>query len=113
MLSPAPILGNHVNVANASRVRKFRYIQARKGIVGNLEVMFRILSGIRKSSGYPFGSRTAADFDKCSGVMARPEGFEPPTFRFVVYCSIQLSYGRMGRNDFETSRKDNRCIIVR
>ena len=30
----------------------------------------------------------------CSGV-ARPEGFEPPTPRFVVWCSIQLSYGRM------------------
>jgi hypothetical protein len=26
--------------------------------------------------------------------MARPEGFEPPTPRFVVWCSIQLSYGR-------------------
>ena len=83
MLSPAPLLGNHANVAHASRVRKFRYIQARKGIADSLEVMFRILSGIRKSSGYPFGSRTAADFDKCFVVMARPEGFEPPTFRFV------------------------------
>ena len=28
--------------------------------------------------------------------MARPEGFEPPTPRFVVWCSIQLSYGRAG-----------------
>jgi hypothetical protein len=28
-------------------------------------------------------------------LVARPEGFEPPTPRFVVWCSIQLSYGRM------------------
>jgi hypothetical protein len=26
--------------------------------------------------------------------VARPEGLEPPTPRFVVWCSIQLSYGR-------------------
>ena len=26
--------------------------------------------------------------------MARPEGFEPPTPKFVAWCSIQLSYGR-------------------
>ena len=26
--------------------------------------------------------------------MARPERFELPTPRFVVWCSIQLSYGR-------------------
>ena len=30
--------------------------------------------------------------------MARPEGFEPPAPRFVVWCSIQLSYGRGLRN---------------
>ena len=29
-----------------------------------------------------------------SGKMARPEGFEPPTPKFVAWCSIQLSYGR-------------------
>ena len=27
-------------------------------------------------------------------VVARPEGFEPPTPKFVAWCSIQLSYGR-------------------
>ena len=35
--------------------------------------------------------------DKISGddlEMARPKGFEPLTPRFVVWCSIQLSYGR-------------------
>ena len=29
--------------------------------------------------------------------MARPKGFEPLTPRFVVWCSIQLSYGRKPR----------------
>ncbi len=29
--------------------------------------------------------------------MARPKGFEPLTPRFVVWCSIQLSYGRLRR----------------
>ena len=27
-------------------------------------------------------------------ILARPERFELPTPRFVVWCSIQLSYGR-------------------
>ncbi len=29
------------------------------------------------------------------GAVARPERFERPTYRFVVCCSIQLSYGRV------------------
>ena len=37
--------------------------------------------------------------------MARPEGFEPPTPKFVAWCSIQLSYGRVvqKRNYAETA----------
>ena len=27
-------------------------------------------------------------------LLVRPEGFEPPTPKFEVWCSIQLSYGR-------------------
>ena len=30
-------------------------------------------------------------------LLARPKGFEPLTPRFVVWCSIQLSYGRLCR----------------
>jgi site-specific DNA recombinase len=39
------------------------------------------------------------DFSSPKKEMARPEGFEPPTPRFVVWCSIQLSYGRAGDGD--------------
>jgi hypothetical protein len=34
--------------------------------------------------------------------LARPERFERPTPRFVVWCSIQLSYGRVFRRHFRT-----------
>ena len=37
--------------------------------------------------------------------MARPEGFEPPAPRFVVWCSIQLSYGRAGGADIGGKHK--------
>ena len=29
--------------------------------------------------------------------MVRSEGLEPPTYKFVACCSIQLSYDRMSR----------------
>ena len=38
--------------------------------------------------------------------MARPKGFEPLTPRFVVWCSIQLSYGRV------FARAENLCITT-
>ena len=40
----------------------------------------------------PFKALTQVFGDKME--MARPKGFEPLTPRFVVWCSIQLSYGR-------------------
>lgn len=36
---------------------------------------------------------TLRPFCKLLGNMADPERFERPTPRFVVWCSIQLSYG--------------------
>ena len=33
-----------------------------------------------------------------NATLARPERFELPTPRFVVWCSIQLSYGRILAN---------------
>tara|TARA_Y100000815_G_scaffold190167_1_gene173583 strand:- start:31721 stop:33385 length:1665 start_codon:yes stop_codon:yes gene_type:complete len=40
--------------------------------------------------------------------MARPKGFEPLTPRFVVWCSIQLSYGRAVRWDKEPGSASHR-----
>jgi hypothetical protein len=40
----------------------------------------------------PFNILGGLKMPKCE--MARPKGFEPLTPRFVVWCSIQLSYGR-------------------
>ena len=39
--------------------------------------------------------RLAAKFAKSKTKMARPKRFELLTPRFVVWCSIQLSYGRL------------------
>ena len=41
----------------------------------------------------PFKALDGFQSGKCK--MARPKGFEPLTPRFVVWCSIQLSYGRI------------------
>ena len=46
---------------------------------------------------YPSPMSLSAECKKCPILLARPEGFEPPTPRFVVWCSIQLSYGRFLR----------------
>jgi hypothetical protein len=45
--------------------------------------------------------------------MARPKGFEPLTPRFVVWCSIQLSYGRIanyGASSFASAPKRRRAF---
>ncbi len=44
--------------------------------------------------GRPSGGGERSEF-AVSEKMARPRGFEPLTPRFVVWCSIQLSYGRL------------------
>ena len=49
----------------------------------------------------PFGAKVLTiSPERTLGKMARPKGFEPLTPRFVVWCSIQLSYGRTARRPF-------------
>lgn len=49
------------------------------------------------------------DSQFCTEV-ARPKGFEPLTPRFVVWCSIQLSYGRACPEDRKTeTARARRC----
>ena len=52
----------------------------------------------------PFNMLGGKNMQKCE--MARPKGFEPLTPRFVVWCSIQLSYGRA--TNLERFRKRDR-----
>ncbi len=37
--------------------------------------------------------------------MVRPEGLEPPAYRFEACRSIQLSYGRLQERDHSTARE--------
>ena len=45
--------------------------------------------------------------------MARPKGFEPLTPRFVVWCSIQLSYGRPVRSGERTISRPRHVSAAR
>ena len=46
------------------------------------------------------GTRRKSDRSICG--LVRPEGLEPPTLWFEAKCSIQLSYGRVGRRTSTT-----------
>src|SRR5215470_14598857 len=50
------------------------------------------------------GNRIRFGGRKSSKLLARPEGFEPPTPRSVVWCSVQLSYGRLENLNFASGR---------
>jgi site-specific DNA recombinase len=74
------------------------------GRVEHRRKMLRLLFGGRVQYGISEGLRTPQitklfaaleEFSNDNSRMARPKGFEPLTPRFVVWCSIQLSYGRV------------------
>jgi hypothetical protein len=58
----------------------------------------RATAPLEKSSWRLFGDLVflagVTKWPKLLKSLARPEGFEPPTPRSVVWCSVQLSYGR-------------------
>src|SRR5262249_47279236 len=68
--------------------------RADQGAVLGREKQCHPFLGLRRQR-HGRGLITAASFP-CGGQMARPRGFEPLTPRSVVWCSIQLSYGRPG-----------------
>ena len=55
--------------------------------------------GLGPSNADPPAEATSPLFTRA--LAARPEGFEPPTPRFEVWCSIQLSYERRGLSNEE------------
>lgn len=64
---------------------KARFHQPRRGRRGVLSTAaWLVIPGRTKN----------ADAVASASGLARPEGFEPPTPKFVAWCSIQLSYGR-------------------
>ncbi len=64
---------------------RLRYSRGEGFRTANLSLPFQVLRGFAGASGGISGGDDR---------MARPRGFEPLTPKFVVWCSIQLSYGR-------------------
>jgi hypothetical protein len=58
-----------------------------------MERRWRVLNGITSAIGSPIDIGKQ-NYRKRLSLLARSEGFEPPTPRFEVWCSIQLSYER-------------------
>jgi AAA domain len=63
-------------------------------VVGSKNTLDRIIRQA-KAQGFLIQDPTTKRLRKLgANLLARPEGFEPPTPRSVVWCSVQLSYGR-------------------
>ena len=77
--------GTHLAQAAATRLRELGYTDV------------RVLAGGLQSWQAEGKELITATVGNCLKRLARPERLELPTPRFVVWCSIQLSYGRSRR----------------
>jgi len=58
------------------------------------DLSFAQFGGARRHQTAPILEERTAELRKFAKILARREGFEPPTPRFEAWCSIQLSYRR-------------------
>ena len=88
---PAALPGNLPQSAAQSTVRRALALAAEKYAASGLSVAVCDRHGFLLAFGRTDNARPSCEE---RALLAHPKGFEPLTPRFVVWCSIQLSYGR-------------------
>jgi hypothetical protein len=81
-----------VAVSGVFQQRDNRRLSGGGRCVGSCDATQNVIPRVRMGSA--LHSLNLLDSQSALILLARPKGFEPLTPRFVVWCSIQLSYGR-------------------
>ncbi len=90
----------HVGYTSSTGTEKNRLVPADLARPGRVGTCRSRSTASRRCERPPAAGRKSCGYKK-TGLwpvdLARPEGFEPPTPKFVAWCSIQLSYGRVAK----------------